>query len=47
MTALIIGLSVAIFQAMSQYRSYPEDLFAVPAYMEAQLRQAFEYGGIH
>jgi spermidine synthase len=38
--------SVPIFQAMSQYRSYPENLFVVPPYMEAQLRQAFEYGGV-
>ena len=26
--------SVPIFQAMSQYRSYPENLFVVPPYME-------------
>ncbi len=38
--------SAAIFQAMSQYRRYPENLFTVPPYMEAQLRQAFESGGI-
>jgi len=37
--------SVPIFQAMAQYRSYPEGLFVVPPAMEAQLRQAFEYGG--
>ena len=38
--------SVPIFQAMSQYRKYPENLFAAPPYMEAQLREAFVSGGI-
>jgi len=38
--------SVPIFQAMSQYRAYPEDLFIVPPYMQAQLRQAFDSGGV-
>jgi spermidine synthase len=38
--------SVPIFQAMAQFRTYPESLFRVPASMEAQLRQAFGYGGV-
>ena len=37
--------SVPIFQAMTQYRFYPEGLFVVPPYMETQLRQAFQSGG--
>jgi spermidine synthase len=34
-----------IFTAMSQYRRYPDNLFLAPPSMEAQLRQAFDYGG--
>lgn len=37
--------SVEIFQGMARYRSYPEGLFVAPEGMEAQLRQAFAYGG--
>ncbi|MGD8330090.1 MAG: fused MFS/spermidine synthase, partial [Acidobacteriota bacterium] len=37
--------SVEIFQAMSQYREYPEGLFVVPPAMEARLREQISYGG--
>ncbi len=37
--------AVPIFTAMSQYRRYPDNLFLAPPSMEAQLRQAFDYGG--
>ncbi len=37
--------SVPIFQAMSAYRRYPENLFAAPPEVEAELRRAFDYGG--
>jgi len=37
--------SVEIFQAMSQYREYPEGLFVVPPAMEARLREEMSYGG--
>ncbi len=37
--------AVPIFTAMSRYRRYPENLFLAPPNMEAQLRQAFDYGG--
>ena len=36
--------SVEIFQAMAQYRRYPEDLFVVPPSMQGRLREAFSYG---
>lgn len=37
--------SVEIFQGMARYRTFPEGLFVAPDGMEAQLRQAFTYGG--
>ena len=37
--------AIEIFTAMSQYRRYPDNIFLVPPSMEAQLRQAFDYGG--
>ena len=36
--------AVLIFTAMSQYRRYPDNLFLAPPSMEAELRQAFDYG---